>query len=144
MASHRAGPTGAGTFAAPAQGSAMPFPSRGSPTLPPFRNPIFYLSCLSGLGQSGGDSSPSARPRGRPQAADKADPRFLFPRQHASCPGSAPARTSSHRERRRGKKRCGSARFPVQAGLLRGVQASESFFLGLSGTKFLPGRKAVL
>ena len=106
------------------------FPSRGSPSLPPFRNPIFYLSCLSGLGYNRGDSSPSSRPRAGPKqpSSQQGQPCFLFPHQHTSCPGSAPARTSSHRERRRGKKQCWSAWFPVQAGLLQGVQASESFF----------------
>ena len=85
-ASHRAGPTRAGTLGAPAQGSATPFPSRGSPSLPPFRNPVFYLSCLSGLGYNRGDSSPSSRPRAGPKqpSSQQRQPCFLFPHQHTS------------------------------------------------------------
>ena len=124
MASHHAGPMGAGMLAAPAKGSATPFPSRGSPTLLPFRNPIFYLSCLSGLGQSEGDSSPGTRPRGRPQAAR----RLTRPDPTSSFHGSTPALRVLHQQQlppteREEEERSG----PGQHGFLYKLASSKVF-----------------
>lgn len=112
-------------------------------------NPAFYLSRLSGLEESVGDSIPAPDPGAGPvqlgSLGDKVSPASSF---HSTTPSvlflGHQELPSTDRGKKESKKRQLVSMVSwgqlASSEVIKGLRA----FLGLSGTKLLPGRKAVL